>query len=90
MLDVIGAGTTATCTVDWHVVWKSRQCREMRANLDRIHEEDSKCSPVSQANQGSTVHLGKFYNLWIHANRQYWRDPPYIIYKLALNVVDVS
>ena len=40
MLDVIGAGATATTTIDWHNAWKkSKECADFLTHLDEIHEE---------------------------------------------------
>jgi ATP-binding cassette, subfamily G (WHITE), member 2, SNQ2 len=93
MLDVIGAGATATSTIDWHDAWKkSAESSALRADLDRIHEEGRSRPPIAQVNHGSYASswFFQFYNLYMRANRQYWREPSYLFSKLALNIAGVS
>ena len=40
MLDVIGAGATATLTTDWHVVWKrSPESAATAQEIRQVHDE---------------------------------------------------
>jgi ATP-binding cassette subfamily G (WHITE) protein 2 (SNQ2) len=89
MLDVIGAGATATVDRDWHEVWvNSQECQEATEELNTIHDEGREQPPVS-ATLKST-----FANPWIYQARvvvkrsflTYWRDPTYLMSKLVLNI----
>ncbi|RXW18211.1 hypothetical protein EST38_g7644 [Candolleomyces aberdarensis] len=89
MLDVIGAGATATVDRDWHEVWRnSQECQEATEELKTIHDEGRKQPPVS-ATLKST-----YANPWIYQARivvkrsflTYWRDPTYLMSKLTLNI----
>lgn len=88
-MDVIGAGATATSTIDWHKAWKkSREIDEFRARLDEIHEEGRKKPPV-QTTQQSEFATSWTYQLWElmkRGNTAYWRNPTYILAKLFLNI----
>jgi ATP-binding cassette, subfamily G (WHITE), member 2, SNQ2 len=94
MLDVIGAGATATSTIDWHEAWKkSAESSALRVELDRIHEEGRRSRPpIAQVNHGSHAAswFSQFYNLYVRANRYYWREPSYIMAILVVNIVFVS
>ncbi|KAG9313752.1 P-loop containing nucleoside triphosphate hydrolase protein [Chiua virens] len=46
MLDVIGAGATATCTTDWNQIWKdSPEAARLETELEQIHA-DGRSRPV--------------------------------------------
>ena len=89
MLDVIGAGATATSSVDWHDAWnKSREASDFKVQLNQIHEEGRKRPPV-QAMQHSDFATSWSYQLWelvIRGNIAYWRNPTYILAKQFLNI----
>lgn len=89
MLDVIGAGATASSTIDWHEAWKkSQNATDFKDQLDQIHEEGRKRPPV-QALQHSEFATSWLYQLWeliIRGNIAYWRNPTYILAKHFLNV----
>ncbi|KAG1807446.1 ABC-2 type transporter-domain-containing protein [Suillus subaureus] len=73
MLDTIGAGATATATVDWHNIWKrSPEAVELQAQIERIHAE-GRARP-------SAVVLTKRNFL------AYWRNPTYLVAKIILNI----
>ena len=87
MLDVIGAGATATCTTDWHQVWEdSPEAAELDLEIERIHEE-GRSRPVV-----STGHHSEFASSWIKqlallTHRGFvcnWRNPVYIYSKLTV------
>ncbi|KAF8905939.1 pleiotropic drug resistance ABC transporter [Gymnopilus junonius] len=89
MLDVIGAGATATTDKDWHEVWlNSEERRKLVREIEEIHEEGRKHPPV-----GATVRT-QFATSWpfqvrILIVRQclaHWRDPTYLMSKLVLNI----
>lgn len=89
MLDVIGAGATATSTIDWHDVWnKSREAADFNVLLDGIHADGRKRPPVL-ATQRSEFATSWTYQLWeltVRSNFAYWRNPTYIFSKLLLNI----
>ena len=89
MLDVIGAGATATSTIDWHTVWKtSPEATATALEIQRIHNEGRNRSTVE------TKRYTEYSTSWIHqtsvvARRSaaaIWRNPTYVTAKLLLNV----
>jgi ATP-binding cassette subfamily G (WHITE) protein 2 (SNQ2) len=90
MLDVIGAGATATSAQDWHDIWKhSEECQKVQTEIDAIHAEAGNRPPVETA-----LHA-EFATSWTYQTvelikrgaESYWRDPTYLMAKLVLNVV---
>ena len=90
MLDVIGAGATATTTIDWHSVWKkSPEATATAQEIQRIHTE-GRNRPVVE----TTLHA-EYSASWIRqtitvAKRSaaaIWRDPTYVTAKLVLNIL---
>ncbi|KAJ6624079.1 ABC-2 type transporter-domain-containing protein [Mycena sp. CBHHK59/15] len=90
MLDVIGAGATASSTKDWEEVWRnSPESKKAQAELHRIHEEGRSRGAVE-----ATLHA-KYATPWIQQTtnllkrdiRFRWRDPTYLLAKLVLNIV---
>ncbi|KAF8345691.1 pleiotropic drug resistance ABC transporter, partial [Amanita rubescens] len=90
MLDVVGAGATATTDRDWNDVWlNSSLCKRELRTLERIHEEGRKHPPV-----GATFH-GVFAVPWasqvaalcVRQHQYYWRAPTYLLSKLMLNII---
>ncbi|KAG5727434.1 Brefeldin A resistance protein [Termitomyces sp. T112] len=89
MLDVIGAGATATSELDWHDIWlKSEESKGVQTEVNNIHREGRSRPPVA-----ATLHH-EFATNWFHQvallfkrNAQaYWRDPTYLMAKLVLNI----
>ena len=89
MLDVIGAGATATSTIGWHDVWKkSPEAISTAQDIQRIHYEGRNRPAVQTA-----LHT-EYSTSWIHqtivvAKRSaaaIWRDPTYVTAKLLLNI----
>lgn len=89
MLDTIGAGATATTSVDWHDIWKqSPEAVELQAQIERIHTE-GRARPSVETERHS-----EFATSWIHqavnlTKRNflaYWRNPTYLIAKIILNI----
>lgn len=90
ILDVIGAGATATTDKNWHEVWvNSKECGEATEELKQIHEDGRKQPPVAATLTSS------FANPWFYQARvvvkrsylAYWRDPTYLMSKISLNVI---
>ena len=90
MLDVIGAGATASSTTDWHQVWrKSPQAAATTREIRRIHDEGRRRPAVT------TKRHTEYSTSWIHQTRivmqrsaaAIWRDPVYVRAKLILNIV---
>ena len=89
MLDVIGAGATATSTIDWHGVWKrSPEAIATALEVQQIHNEGRSRPAV-----GTKLHA-EYSTPWIHqtfivARRSaaaVWRDPTYVAAKLMMNI----
>ncbi|KAF5378810.1 hypothetical protein D9615_006999 [Tricholomella constricta] len=89
MLDVIGAGATATSEQDWYAIWKrSPESVETQEELENIHKEGRSRPPVE-----ATLH-SEFATPWLHQmkalffrdSRAHWRNPTYLMAKLILNV----
>ncbi|KAI5121205.1 hypothetical protein M0805_006006 [Coniferiporia weirii] len=89
MLDVIGAGATASSEIDWYDSWRnSDESTGMAAELDWIHEEGRK-KPAIQATRKSEFASSWGYQLFTLTKRgfqAYWRNPTYILAKLFLNI----
>lgn len=90
MLEVIGAGATASSAINWYETWKnSKEATQTQSEIENIHSEGRKKPPV-QATRKS-----EFATSWTHqailltqrAFSAYWRDPTYLIAKLVLNIV---
>jgi ATP-binding cassette, subfamily G (WHITE), member 2, SNQ2 len=89
ILQVIGAGATATADRDWHEIWKaSPEATSLQQEIERVHAEGRQRPPVR------TTLDRKFATSWAYQvviltrrNMQsLWRDPTYIIAKIALNI----
>ena len=91
MLDVIGAGATATADRDWHGdVWKnSPEAKAVLKELDRIHAEGRSRPPVREElhSEYSTSWPHQVQILIIRNARSLWRDPIYILAKFFLNLM---
>lgn len=90
MLDVIGAGATATTDKDWHEVWvNSDKYKTAMEELNKIHGDGRKEPPVS-ATLKSTFANPWFYQARVVVWRSYlayWRDPTYLMSKISLNII---
>ncbi|KAF7428110.1 hypothetical protein PC9H_007329 [Pleurotus ostreatus] len=89
MLDVIGAGASATADQDWHAIWeKSPEAREVQKQIEDIHAEGRRKGAVE-----ATVNA-KFATSWMSQTkellrrdlRNHWRDPTYLMAKFILNI----
>ena len=89
MLEVIGAGATATCTTDWHQIWKdSPEAAELDLEIERIHEE-GRSLPVVNTGAHSEFASSWMKQLVLLTHRGFvcnWRNPAYIYAKLAVCV----
>ena len=90
ILDVIGAGATATTDIEWHQVWKnSSEARALDEELDALleHGRNRHVVDTEQHSEFSTSWLFQVKALWEREIIRHWRDPTYMMAKLALNVV---
>ncbi|KXN88770.1 Brefeldin A resistance protein [Leucoagaricus sp. SymC.cos] len=90
MLEVIGAGATATSSQDWHTVWKnSSEVLRINEEIERIHAEGRKQSAVQATftSEYATSWLNQTWELIKRNHIAYWRDPTYLMAKLALNII---
>lgn len=89
MLDAIGAGATATSTIDWYDMWnKSEEFEQFKVHLDEIHEEGRKLPPVkaTQTSEFATSWWYQLSELTVRAHTAYWRNPTYVMAKQFLNI----
>jgi ATP-binding cassette subfamily G (WHITE) protein 2 (SNQ2) len=89
ILDVIGAGATATTSTDWYEVWKSSsEAKALDNELETLLQEGRRRHAVDteQHSEFSTSWLFQVKTLWEREMIRHWRDPEYIIAKLALNI----
>ncbi|KAI0752733.1 pleiotropic drug resistance ABC transporter [Daedaleopsis nitida] len=88
ILEAIGAGATATTDIDWHAAWQnSSEAANVQEELERIHSEGRSKPPV-QARLQNKYPTSWFYQLRLLFRRDaeaHWRDPVYLIAKIALN-----
>ncbi|KAH9934163.1 pleiotropic drug resistance ABC transporter [Fomitopsis serialis] len=89
ILDVIGAGATATTDIEWHDAWKkSQEAQNVNKDLEHINAEGRERPPV-QASMTGAFPTRWGYQLWTLLSRdlQYrWRDPSYMVAKLGVNI----
>ncbi|KAJ7649975.1 ABC-2 type transporter-domain-containing protein [Roridomyces roridus] len=90
MLDVIGAGATAKSEQDWRAIW--HDCPESikaREELEKIHTEGRARGAVQATfkNKYATPWIQQATLLLRRDARFRWRDPTYLVAKLALNIV---
>lgn len=89
ILDVIGAGASATADQDWHAIWEnSPEAQDVQRQIEDIHAEGRRKAAVE-----ATV-KAKFASSWmsqttalLHRDlRNHWRDPTYLMAKFVLNI----
>ncbi|KAF8624553.1 hypothetical protein AX15_005817 [Amanita polypyramis BW_CC] len=89
MLEVIGAGATATSESDWHGIWRnSKESVQVQALIEAIHDDGRK-RPALQAtlrSEFATPWIYQVKELLIRNLQAYWRNPPYLFAKIVLNV----
>ncbi|KAJ3516223.1 hypothetical protein NLJ89_g1261 [Agrocybe chaxingu] len=90
MLDVIGAGATATSEQDWFAIWKSSpEAKAAQEEIATIHAE-GRNRPAVEATFHSEFATSWAYQAWELFKRDaeaHWRDPTYLIAKLVLSGV---
>jgi ATP-binding cassette, subfamily G (WHITE), member 2, SNQ2 len=88
-LDVIGAGATATSDTDWHAVWKrSPEATFLQKNIQDVIDQ-GRNRPVVQEEKHSEFSASwmfQFRTLLQRDFERHWRDPTYLLAKLALNI----
>lgn len=89
-MQVIGAGATALVDRDWHEVWKnSPEARGVQEDIERIHAEGRQRGAVETTlkSEFATSWSYQVLTLLQRDAESHWRDPTYIMAKLALNIV---
>ncbi|KAF8597195.1 hypothetical protein BDV93DRAFT_539338 [Ceratobasidium sp. AG-I] len=89
MLDVIGAGATATSDIDWHSAWKNApESAELERELIDMHDQGRKqlANADEHHSEFATAQGTQLSALLVRSFRHYVRNPTYIMSKLALNV----
>lgn len=90
MLDVIGAGATATSGENWHELWQaSIESKRVQQEIETIHIE-GRSRPAVEASIRT-----EFATPWLYQTTQllkrdaqaHWRNPTYLMAKLILNTV---
>jgi ATP-binding cassette, subfamily G (WHITE), member 2, SNQ2 len=90
MLDVIGAGATATAAENWFEIWNnSPHAKALQNELERLHAEGRSRPKVEDAHDSefSTSWMTQFGLLLRRDMLFRYRDPTYLIAKLALSIV---
>lgn len=90
MLDIIGAGATATSETDWHAQWtKSAEINRVQQQIDDLHNEGRKRPPVPVSTKSGyqTSWIYQFIALLCRELTSYWRNPIYLLAKLILNIL---
>ncbi|KAI0693726.1 pleiotropic drug resistance ABC transporter [Cytidiella melzeri] len=90
ILQVIGAGATATADRDWHQVWKqSPEAQTLHQEIERIHTEGRQRPAVETElkREFTTSWTYQVLTLLGRDWQAHWRDPTYIAAKLVLNIV---
>jgi ATP-binding cassette subfamily G (WHITE) protein 2 (SNQ2) len=90
MLDVIGAGATATTDIDWQEKWKSsKEASGVQDEIEKIHTE-GRNKPAVEATLRTAYPTTWPYQVKTVLTRNaqfFWRDPTYLFSKLALNTI---
>lgn len=89
MLDVIGAGATATSSADWHIIWNnSSEAAVLQEQIGKIHDEGC-ARPAVQAQLATEFATSWNHQLMVLCQRNfqsYWRNPTYLMAKFALSI----
>lgn len=89
ILDVIGAGATATTDIEWYEEWKkSQEAQNVNKELEQINTEGRNRPPVQAAITGAfPTRWGYQLMTLLHRDFQFrWRDPSYMMAKLGVNI----
>ncbi|KAJ7113209.1 ABC-2 type transporter-domain-containing protein [Mycena epipterygia] len=90
MLDVIGAGATASSEQDWEAVWRgSPESAKAQQELEAIHTEGRSRGAVEETFHSSFAAPWREQaaTLLRRDMRFRWRNPTYLMAKLVLNIV---
>ena len=94
ILDVIGAGATATTDKNWFQLYRESELyAEMQEELARVRclkdvqGEVSETHLSQQSREYAQPFVVQFAQLMQRTFMAYWRDPSYILSKLMLNIV---
>ncbi|KAI0043049.1 hypothetical protein FA95DRAFT_1631947 [Auriscalpium vulgare] len=89
ILDVIGAGATATTSIDWHDAWShSEEAGRVQKELEQVLEDGRRNNAVDieRHSEFSTNWAFQLKELWLREMTRHWRDPTYLVAKLMLNI----
>ncbi|ODQ78977.1 hypothetical protein BABINDRAFT_38339 [Babjeviella inositovora NRRL Y-12698] len=88
VLEIIGAGATATSTEDWFTKWvNSTEYLEVTKEVNRL--EGVRSIPLLDVHGDSTFAMPLWYQMKLVYHRtmlQFWRDPQYVMFKMVLLV----
>lgn len=90
LISIPGAGATATTDIDWHSTWKnSDQARIIDKELEDILAEGRARPPVTTElhTEFTTSWPYQVSTLLRRDLQRHWRDPQYLVSKIALNIV---
>ncbi|PPQ81326.1 hypothetical protein CVT25_015082 [Psilocybe cyanescens] len=90
MLDVIGAGATASSQQDWYDIWKnSPEAGNLQNEIEAIHAEGRSRPAVATEihNEFATPWVYQVQELFKRNASSFWRDPNYLMAKLILNAI---
>ncbi|KAG8756923.1 hypothetical protein FRC12_010435 [Ceratobasidium sp. 428] len=88
MLDVIGAGATATSDIDWHETWaKAPEYSALEVELEGIHHGREQGLDKDEPHpEYATGFMNQLVALLVRSFRHYTRNPIYIMSKMFLNI----
>ncbi|KAF5330227.1 hypothetical protein D9611_010600 [Ephemerocybe angulata] len=90
MLDVIGAGATASTSADWHKLWlQSPEATSTQEEIKTIISEGINRGAVETelSSEFATPWLVQVKELIVRGINSYWRNPTYLMAKLVLNTL---
>jgi len=92
ILDVIGAGATATTDKDWHQLFlESELYTQLRQDLTQLNQRKAQPSDAQNNLQANREYAQPFMVQVVEVTKRafisYWRNPLYLITKMILNVV---
>jgi ATP-binding cassette subfamily G (WHITE) protein 2 (SNQ2) len=90
MLEVIGAGATATSSQDWHETWKhTDEARYVAREMEGILRPSYAPAAVQElvTTEFATSWFTQFKELTVRDLRAHWRNPEYMMAKIMLNIV---
>lgn len=89
ILDVIGAGATATTDIEWYEEWKNSQdAQTVNKELEQVNAEGRTRPPVQAAITGAyPTRWGYQLSTLLYRDFQFrWRDPSYMMAKIGVNI----